>query len=377
MRILVISREIPPVGGGAGHVAIHLAEALAEAGHEIEIVTMHFGDLPLREQRGRITLHRVRCARRYQDSSYQREMLLFSWLGTRRARRILRERPCDVLHAHAIIPDGAIALRAARGTDTPVVATAHGSDVPGYNPDKFGLTHKLMAPVWQRTARRLAVLTAPSHHLAGLIRRNRPSQQVEVIPNGIDPDLFAPADKTDDFLIVSRLVRRKNYHRFLRALSGIRQPQTVHIVGVGPMLAELRQIADRLRQHRVIFHGWLANGSPEWRRLYETCRYFVFPSENENFPIILLEAQLAGLTVLASDIPGNREVLGDNAVYFPSLEEHAMAETLRRVLAGEQPDLETLGQRAAERVRECFSWRTIANRYHLVYQEAVRKSRPA
>jgi len=39
MRILVLSHEFPPVGGGGGHVAKDLCQGLSELGHEIKILT--------------------------------------------------------------------------------------------------------------------------------------------------------------------------------------------------------------------------------------------------------------------------------------------------------------------------------------------------
>ena len=369
---------VVPVGGGAGHVAIHLAEEAAKAGHGVEILTMHYGDLPREEERGAIRIHRVPCGRKNQDSSYLLEMARFVAAARPLLDRVVAERTPDIIHAHAIIPDGWMGTRPARCRGVPLVITAHGSDVPGYNPDKFGLAHRLMRPVWRRTLNRAAAVVTPSEHLASMIRRayGRGSGSNEVtaetflrvIPNGIRTDLFGEAPKDDSFLIVSRLVRRKNYHIFLEALRGIEVPQTVHVVGDGPMLDELKRIASGLPRHRVVFHGWLANGSVEWRELYERCRYFVFPSESENFPVNLLEAQLAGLIVLAGDVPGSREVLGEEAIYFPSLDGDSMTRTVRAILNDEIPGVAALGARGSARVRAKFSWTQVANRCLNLYR---------
>jgi len=369
MNILVICREIPPVGGGAGHVAIHLAEEVGRAGHGVDIVTMHFGDLPRFEDRGSIRIHRVPCGRKNQDSSYLLEMARFNSAARPLAGRIVEESKCDVVHAHAIIPDGLVGAAASKHGGIPLVLTAHGSDVPGYNPDKFKVAHLLMRPLWHRTLNRTAAVVAPSNHLAAMIRASRPGQAVRVIPNGIRLDTFSETEKDGSFLVVSRLVRRKNYHLFLEALRSVAAPQTVHIVGEGPMLAELKQIASTLEPHRVIFHGWLENGSAAWRDLYQRSRYFVFPSESENFPINLLEAQLAGMVVLTSRIPGIREVVGEEAVFFDALDADSIGATLGAVLGGEIQGLDAMARRGRDRVRNTFSWAAVAEQYTDLYAE--------
>jgi len=383
MNILVVCREIPPVGGGAGHVAIHLAEEVVKAGHRVEIVTMHYGDLPEYEERegslaeaqrtqsgreGTICIHRVKCGRKNQDSSYLLEMARFAARARPLLDRIAESRRCDVIHAHAIVPDGWMGVGPSGKLGMPLVLTAHGSDVPGYNPDKFKLAHALMRPFWNRTLNHAAAVVAPSNHLANMIHSVRPEQPVKVIPNGIRENTFSAVEKDDSFLVVSRLVRRKNYHLFLEALRSVTAPQTVHVVGEGPMLDELKEIAATLDQHRVVFHGWLRNGSDEWRDLYQKCRYFVFPSESENFPINLLEAQLAGMIVLASHIPGICEVVGNEAVFFDALDVEGMAATLNGVLSGAtRRKLEAMAVRGRQRVREQFSWHTIAKQYSDLY----------
>ncbi len=363
LRIATVCREIPPVGGGAGAVALQLSQELVRAGHEVDLYTMAFGDAPLEETIGGVRVFRVPSRRRHETHSRLAEMVLF----VTRTRRALRRRhvdaPYDVIHAHSILPEGLIA--SFPGHAARIVLTAHGSDVPGYNPDRYSSVHRLSGPLWRRTLRRADVVTSPSAHLAGLIRAAQPDADVTVIPNGIDADLFEPATRRSGILIVTRLVPRKNVHIALEALRGL-PATTVDVVGDGPELERLRDIAMTLPEHRVRFHGWLEHGSPPWREIYERNRFFVFMSAQENFPVSLLEAQLAGLVTIASDIPSNREVLGEAADFVP-----VDVSTLRSRLDGlmqESPqELALRGSHARKRVLDNFLWPEIATSYVAQY----------
>jgi len=90
MNILVITRELPPVGGGAGYVALNLAERVAAKGNHVFVVTMHFGDLPLFEKRGLLTIYRVKCGRRNQDSSDFLDMVRFVLMASGLVRELVR-----------------------------------------------------------------------------------------------------------------------------------------------------------------------------------------------------------------------------------------------------------------------------------------------
>ena len=89
--------------------------------------------------------------------------------------------------------------------------------------------------------------------------------------------------------------------------------QEIHIVGDGPYLSQLKQLAATLSK-RIIFHGFLSNRSEKFKDLIETSSIFVFPSESENFPMVLLEAMAAGLAIITTKNTGCEEVVGDTGL---------------------------------------------------------------
>jgi len=60
LRILSLSYEYPPIGGGGAPMCEGLSEALAAAGHEVDVVTSGLKDLPELEERRGVRIHRVR-----------------------------------------------------------------------------------------------------------------------------------------------------------------------------------------------------------------------------------------------------------------------------------------------------------------------------
>lgn len=369
IRVLVISREIPPVGGGAGRVALDLADHLTSRDHDVDLLTMHHGSLPHLERRGRLVIHRIRAGRRHRDSAGMPSMARFLMGARRLALRLTQDERFDLVHAHAIVPDGLAGRAVARWRGVPLVVTAHGTDVPGYDERRFRLTHKIISPIWRGVARNADLLTTPSEYLKGLITTQAPNAEVVVIPNGIKTDLFRDRPKDSTFLIVSRLVARKNHAAFFAALHSVPQAE-VHVVGEGPELPTLMSLAEKTH-HAVTFHGWLDHGSSRWRDLYERSRFFVSPSLAENFPVSLLEAQLARMTVLATPIAGNKEVLGETAIYFDDPSPAAIGRTLQWALAQDAAVLDDIGRRARERVISRFSWDAVTDRFVQGFSDVV------
>ena len=252
---------------------------------------------------------------------------------------------------------------AARTCGVPYVVTAHGSDVPGYNPDRFRALHILLRPIWRIVVRGADLVISPSRSLSRLIGKALGGAfPLEIVPNGIARDwITLDAPRQSRILVVCRLFERKGVQYLLRALSKGTLTHDIHIVGDGPHRAALEQLASSAPD-RITFHGWLEPGSPELLALYRTSSIFVFPSVAENFPISLLEAMIAGTAIVASDLEACREVLGDAAEYFPPEDDVALRRILDR-LAADPVAQHELGERARRRVLEHFTWDRVGARY--------------
>ena len=112
--------------------------------------------------------------------------------------------------------------------------------------------------------------------------------------------------------------------------------------------------------------GNLDNESQELRELYETSKIFVFTSEAENFPVVLLEAMIAGLAIITTNDTGCAEVVGDGAILVKSKDSSAIKDALLKLI--DDPDLCTkLGKITRKRAEDFFSWETVAKKHIKLY----------
>jgi glycosyltransferase involved in cell wall biosynthesis len=366
MRILSISYEYPPLGGGGAKVVAGLTTELAKAGIHVDLVTMWMPGLPLRERQGSLTVVRVPCIRLDANLCRMWEMALYVIAALPVVCYLCLMRRYALNHTHFVFPDGILAWVANKLCGLPYVITAHGSDVPGYNPDRFKRAHRLLAPVWGRVVRQAHTLVCPSEAIERLILEREPTARCSRIPNGIDTSRFLwTREKQDRILVVTRMFERKGVQYLIDALKSLEHEYEVHIVGDGPHLQTLKGCAEE-KNLDVKFWGFLENQSREIRDLYETSRIFVFPSESENFPIVLLEAMAAGMAIITTRSTGCSEVVGDAALLVQPRDSAGIRAALERLIAS--PELASeLGSAARKRLSEKFGWATIAARYASLY----------
>lgn len=372
MHIVILAREVPPVGGGAGAVAIEHAQGLATRGHRVELITTSMPvstDESSRSIAGEcgMRVHVIPVRRKALHTTTYLEMLRFVVGATRLLRQLVRTEQIDAIHAHAVLPDAVPALFVTRTIR--VTATAHGSDVPGFNRQRFRFAHVVLRPLWRATSRRIDVISAPSNFLVELLRSRRQPETVVRLPYGIRlrQSFASDARRNKTLLVAARLDPRKRVNLVLEALAGIPQPVTLHVLGDGSERHLMESLAARIcPQHDVKFHGWIRNQSPDWYRLMSEASISVSMSSVENSPVALLEAQLAEHVVVVSDIPGHRTVVHPRGRFIKG-NSASLREELKILLNCDESEL--ADERAVGRnfVLTEFDWDLVLSQYEALH----------
>ena len=371
MRILMTCYELPPVGGGGGQFAALLARELAFQGDDVDLVTMGFEGLPSQERHGLLSIQRVHSFRKDMRSCRVPEAASYLVGAVPVISKLCRRNIYHIVHSHFILPDGLLGLWAQLATDLPFIITAHGTDVPYHNPHRVRWLHFCLRPLWRYLTLKASLVICPSQYLNARVLNINRSVKTTIIPNGFDPRRFNPAgSKTKRILVVTRMVEFKGVQFLLQALKGLQIDYEVVLVGDGPYSNELKKHACEL-DIPVRFTGWIDNNSIELKHLYETSNIFVFPSETENCPIVLLEAMAAGLAIITTQDTGCTELVGEAALLVAPRDPHAIRSALIELI--NNPELiEALGTAARARLERIYSWGSISDRYREIYKQYAR-----
>lgn len=229
-----------------------------------------------------------------------------------------------------------------------------------------------------------------------IARGARPGDTL-VVPNGIDMDRFqAPpgsrrarrallrsiddehSSLDDDAFVlcsVGRHVRRKGFEWFVEHVMPL-LPENVHywLAGDGPEHESIRGTVERMNLgHRVRLLGRISEENLS--RLYRGADLFVMPNipvpgDMEGFGVVMLEANLAGLPVVASRLEGIQDVIleGANGHFIESGNAWDFSEAISRYVY-DTSSLERASAKALDYVRSNFSWESVAAQYADVVSE--------
>ncbi len=214
-------------------------------------------------------------------------------------------------------------------------------------------------------------------------RARLPAEKLTVIPNGIDVaryDTVEPADRhrlgvpAGGRLVscVGRLHEQKGLAWLLQTASHWLTAGTdcrLLIVGEGPLRRRLEALARRLKiADRVHFTGWRADVA----EILAASDLLVLPSQWEGMPNVVLQAMASRLPVLATDVEGVREILGELAPPQTVAYGDTAAWTERLVgLLADRPRARDLGQQNRRRVAGEFAVQTMVDRYQSLWQSLV------
>jgi glycosyltransferase involved in cell wall biosynthesis len=380
LRILMLSYEYPPWGGGTGNACQRLLEAFRrDPAIHVDLVTSGPAarSAGVEDHGELLRIHRVPIAKR--DIHFWSTTELAQWTARALAvsRRLARERSFDLCHCWSGWPSGWIgyALR----NRLPYLVALRGSDVPGYNPRLKLLDPLLLRHVSRHVWRRARAVTAVSEHLRTLAGRTERDLRIEVIANGVDLDRFCPhprdeavpRDQALSVLFVGRLIERKGVVHLLRAfgeLAGNDGSSRLVIVGDGPERPRLERWSRELGiGDRVDFRG--AVPQAELPAIYQRASVFVMPALQEGMSNAMLEAMASGLPIVVTATGGSEAIRGNGAIVAPG-----DADSIRNALAAYRDDPELLwrhGRRSRE-LAEGMSWELMSRAFVDLYGRILR-----
>jgi glycosyltransferase involved in cell wall biosynthesis len=300
--------------------------------------------------------------------------------------RLVRERGIQLVHSHGK-GGGLYGRLAGWWTGVPTIHTFHGVHVEGYRPPVRRL-YVALERVLGRSSR--AVIALSEAQRTELIHLGfAPPDRCVVVPNGIDLDeldsaLRVPHRRSvfgaqpDELIIgcVARFDPVKRLDVLLEATARLRQrfPRIrLVLVGGGPLESTLRQ---RVAQLGIDEHVSLQAGFPEALRCYSAWDVYATMSSREGLPYAVLEAMAAGLTVVASDVPGHQEVIRHGLTGFlvPATAETAAA-AIQQILE-DHVLRKTVGAAARRAVERDFTVDGMVERIADLYRQLAKASRP-
>ena len=388
MKILMLTWEYPPrIVGGIARVVHDLSKRLIKDGHEVTVVTYRDNtDVPEYENDKGVNVYRVDNYMIHPNNFIDWILQLNFNLIAKATEIINKEGKFDVIHAHDwLVANAAKTLKNSFGI--PIVATIHATEA-GRNSGIHDETQRYINDTeWLLTYEATEVIVNSNFMKNDLQRLfGLPYDKINVIPNGINLANFTGIERDYDFrrqyamdnekiiLYVGRLVYEKGIQHLIAAMPKILSnyhDSKLIIAGRGGMLDELKAEATSLGLNdKVYFTGYL--DSKQVQKMYKCADVAVFPSTYEPFGIVALEAMLAGVPTVVSDVGGLDEIIthGVDGMKSYAGNPNSIADSVTALLYDHQL-AQNCSKRAKQKVKEQFNWEKIAQDTHFTYEKAI------
>ncbi len=371
LRILMISYEFPPLGGGVGVACRQVLDEMSGfPGLRVDLVTSGPGPaLECIQFSRRVQIHKLPVGSKpFLQYWRRRELLRWTWKALRYADDLARQQRYDLCHCWGGWPPGIIGYRLRRRL--PYVVALRGSDVPGYNKRLRLLDPLVFRRVSRQVWRDAARLLALSDNLRRLAWRTLPGIPIEILPNGVDIVRFAPGSSRPPLplLFVGRLIERKSVHHLIEAVARLAKSDTgvrLMVAGDGPERMRLEALAER---HGLAASVEFLGHLPPDRlaEVYRAASVLVLPSETEALGNVVLEAMASGLAVITTRT-GASELIDGNGQLIDVGSPLSIQAAVERYLL--DPELLIRHQQASRHLAQSMSWRAVAQNLLSIYRE--------
>jgi len=358
---LVTEYYYPHLGGVCEHVHFFAREA-RRRGHHVDIIT---SNLPGAEEQPNV----IRIGRSQSVYANGSQARVTIGLGLRREmRRVLQQGKYDIVHVHSPLTP-VLPLLAIAEADCPVVGTFH-----TYFDKSMG--YRLFNTAFQKRLDMLSAAICVSHSTTVALERYF-SAPWQIIPNGIDTDVFhpsvsaPPAIRKDvpSILFLGRFDPRNGLTTLIesfRKVKGRRRQAQLVVVGDGPLREHYYKQANGDKD--ITFVGAVLEGRPSY---YAHSSIYACPTTKASFGITLLESMACETPIVCSDILGFQDVVvnGREALMHPCGDRDALADALVQLLDDEglRIQLGTTGRYESMK----YSWPRVTSQVLDVYHNVM------
>jgi len=377
LKILKAAPYYPPHWGGMEVIANYVTRGLRKRGHQVKVVTTQ-------TLKGQPEIEN--------DPDLYRVPITFRVFNTPvsvKACGLIKKlaQDADLIHAYAYpVFFSDISAHVASKAKMPFVlewiidprqALAYKESVPAKLVTDFYM--KVQGNGVFRKAN--AIITLSENYRRYLVSKGLPQEKIEVIPCGVDTELFNPKVSPVDFgdgsefviLYVGRISSQKGLDVLLEAFPEIlrEHPDTLLvIIGLCDQPEFWRKVQFYMKnvKDHVQFLGSISQSL--LAKYYKTADLLVFPSRYESFGMVPLEASACG-TPVVSTFAGAVEDLTKKVAFLVEDEKPShLAKSVNYLLSNDDIR-KKMGWRAAELVTQEYSWEAALDKYEATYQTCL------
>ena len=382
MQLLLLNYEYPPLGGGAGSAMQNIAKQLVEMGHNVDIITSHTKFAHNYVLDAGVKVYKVPSFRKGIHDCGLRGAITYLFFAYFKLLKLFKKNKYDFIHYFFSLPTAFLSILPGKHRKLPYIVSLRGSDVPYYDNynRKLKILHKLYLPITKHIWKTAKEVIAVTYSLKETALHTNPGQLIEVIPNGIDTNIFSPSienKKYDDefrLITVSRLIKRKGIQHILTALSEIQESEKMKksnsvsliIIGEGNFENQLRRMSEELGLSKVVtFLGFCDRETlPSYFRQSDA---FILLSLAEAFGNVIAEAMACGLPIIGANQGGIPDLVGEENGILVQPENIQQTKTAILSMKNNKEMRIKMGKANVEKIVKNYSWSEIASAYKDIY----------